>query len=176
MNRKRAANAALGVVLCGRKSTIGRRINRRTISQSATLDTALTAALDQIPASDATRKGIEVGKAAATGILILRAGDGAGADESYRPWTTPGAYVPTVLPISFDGWADDALGHDGAVTIGVCKAHFRLWSNDARPSQSALGCSHSREGCVSARGRTTHSGLAGRSPPMPSMAAGSSLR
>lgn len=68
--------------------------------QGAKLDTALAAVLDQVPAGDAKTNGIDVGKAAAAGILALRIGDGASANESYRPWTTPGVYVPTPLPVS----------------------------------------------------------------------------
>jgi hypothetical protein len=68
--------------------------------QGAKLDTALATALDQVAAGDAKIKGIEVGKTAAAGILALRAGDGAGANETYRPWTTPGVYVPTPVPVS----------------------------------------------------------------------------
>jgi PAP2 superfamily len=39
-----------------------------------------------------------VGEQAATAILGLCAGDGFDTPESYRPHTTPGVYVPTVLP------------------------------------------------------------------------------
>lgn len=68
--------------------------------QGAKLDAALAAALDQVPAGEAKTKGIGIGKAAAAGILALRTGDGVGAPETYRPWTTPGVYVPTSLPVS----------------------------------------------------------------------------
>ena len=68
--------------------------------QGAKLDTALADALSRIPPGDAKAKGIDIGKAAAGGILALRADDGASATESYRPWTTPSVYVPTSLPVS----------------------------------------------------------------------------
>jgi hypothetical protein len=42
--------------------------------------------------------GIAVGEQAATAILALRADDGTAAPETYRPRTTPGVYVPTVIP------------------------------------------------------------------------------
>lgn len=68
--------------------------------QGAKLDTVLGAALDRLPAGDARTKGIAVGKAAAAGILALRDGDWASASETYRPWTAPGVYVPTPVPVS----------------------------------------------------------------------------
>jgi hypothetical protein len=63
------------------------------------LDQALQASLATVPDGDAKAKGVELGKQAATGIIGLRADDGSGARESYRPFTTPGVYVPTALPI-----------------------------------------------------------------------------
>jgi hypothetical protein len=45
-------------------------------------------------------KGVELGKRAAAGILALREKDGSDAAESYRPHTTSGIYVPTVVPIN----------------------------------------------------------------------------
>jgi hypothetical protein len=47
------------------------------------------------PAKDA---GVATGVAAATQMLALRADDGAAAQESYRPFTTAGVYVPTTVP------------------------------------------------------------------------------
>jgi len=68
--------------------------------QKADLDTALVASLSSIPDTEGKTKGIELGKAAAAGIAALRANDGIDAQETYRPHTTPGAYVPTVVPVS----------------------------------------------------------------------------
>jgi hypothetical protein len=42
------------------------------------------------------------GERAARRCLDLRAKDGVGAPNHYRPVTTPGKYVPTMLPISYD--------------------------------------------------------------------------
>src|SRR2546427_471460 len=42
--------------------------------------------------------GIAGGDRAATAIVAVCAGDGFDTPESYRPHTTPGVYVPTVLP------------------------------------------------------------------------------
>jgi hypothetical protein len=63
------------------------------------LDATLAASLSGIADGEAKSGGIELGKKAAAGIIALRADDGSTVQESYRPFTTPGVYVPTVLPI-----------------------------------------------------------------------------
>src|SRR5579871_664537 len=68
--------------------------------QKASIDSTLKASLAAIPDGDAKAKGIELGAKAAAEIVALRAGDGADAPESYRPYTVPGMYVPTVIPVS----------------------------------------------------------------------------
>jgi hypothetical protein len=68
--------------------------------QKAALDSALRASLGTIADGAPKTKGIELGKSAAAGIIALRANDGFNAPESYRPFTTPGVYVPTVIPVS----------------------------------------------------------------------------
>lgn len=64
------------------------------------LDAALTKALTNIPAGAPRDKGIALGKKAAAGVLALRVKDGSDTAESYRPYTKPGVYVPTMMPIS----------------------------------------------------------------------------
>lgn len=76
--------------------------------QTQAIEAAYGAALAQLPAGEAMRSGLAVGEAAAAACLALRAGDGAGATESYRPRTAPGAYVPTPLPVSSE-WGRVAL-------------------------------------------------------------------
>jgi hypothetical protein len=63
------------------------------------LDATLAASLSGIAETDAKSKGIELGKKAAAGIIALRANDSSDKTENYRPYTTPGVYVPTVIPI-----------------------------------------------------------------------------
>jgi len=63
------------------------------------LDQALRASLAELAESDAKVKGVELGNRTARGIIALRADDGSNAQESYRPITRPGVYVPTALPI-----------------------------------------------------------------------------
>lgn len=77
--------------------------NRATLarllpSQQASIDVAYQAALVTITESPAKDAGIAVGERAAAAVLAARADDGAAAAEEYRPHTTAGAYVPTVVP------------------------------------------------------------------------------
>jgi hypothetical protein len=67
--------------------------------QKADLDATLAASLSGIAETEAKSKGIELGKKAAAGIIALRANDSSGKTENYRPYATPGIYVPTTLPI-----------------------------------------------------------------------------
>jgi hypothetical protein len=67
--------------------------------QKADLDATLAASLSGIAETEAKSKGIELGKKAAAGIIALRANDSSDKTENYRPYTTPGIYVPTALPI-----------------------------------------------------------------------------
>jgi hypothetical protein len=101
--------------------------------QQTGLDTMLKASLAEVAEGEAKAKGIELGKKAAEGILALRANDGANAAETYRPHTSAGVYVPTVVPVS---------STDGNVTPWVMKSgsQFRpapppaldsaIWTND----------------------------------------------
>src|SRR5690349_19826577 len=67
--------------------------------QKADLDATLTTSLAAIAEGEAKVKGIELGKKAAADIIVLRANDGFNTPENYRPTTSPGVYVPTVVPI-----------------------------------------------------------------------------
>src|SRR5205085_270447 len=78
--------------------------NRATLSplvpsQLAAIDRAYQTALAALPASPATTAGIRVGEQAAAALLAFRANDGADTLEHYRPHTTAGVYVPTVVPV-----------------------------------------------------------------------------
>ena len=67
-------------------------------SQQAAIDGAYQAALAKIADGPAKMSGIAVGEQAASAVLAMRAEDGAAAPETYRPKTTAGVYVPTVIP------------------------------------------------------------------------------
>jgi hypothetical protein len=67
-------------------------------SQQSAIEAAYQAALAKVADGAAKASGIAVGEQAATAILAMRADDGAGAAEAYRPQTAPGVYVPTMIP------------------------------------------------------------------------------
>jgi len=67
--------------------------------QQSTLDATLATMLAGIVDGQPKAKGIDVGKKAAAGLIALRANDGMGTQETYRPHTTAGVYIPTVVPL-----------------------------------------------------------------------------
>ncbi|RZJ04897.1 MAG: PA-phosphatase [Rubrivivax sp.] len=73
-------------------------------TQQTAIDAAYQAALGRVPDSDARTHGVAAGEAAAQALLARRASDGAATPETYRPVTTPGAYVPTA-PAAVPQWA-----------------------------------------------------------------------
>jgi hypothetical protein len=68
-------------------------------SQQAAIDSAYHAALARIADGPAKTTGLAVGEQAAAAILAGCADDGAATGETYRPHTTAGVYVPTVIPV-----------------------------------------------------------------------------
>ena len=64
------------------------------------INKAYTSAINQIPMGQSRTDGINVGLQAAEAVLQARALDKVGVKESYRPETTPGTYVPTVIPVA----------------------------------------------------------------------------
>lgn len=67
--------------------------------QTKDLDTLFNASLSGVSDGEAKTKGVELGRKAAAGIVALRANDGSGAAENYRPYTSAGVYVPTIVPV-----------------------------------------------------------------------------
>lgn len=67
-------------------------------SQRAAIDAAAQKALNAIPDGPGKTAGIALGEQAATTIVAMCADDGAAVPERYRPATTAGVYVPTVIP------------------------------------------------------------------------------
>lgn len=67
--------------------------------QQSSLDATLATMLAGIADGEAKAKGIALGKKAAADLVALRANDGIAAQETYRPYTAPGVYVPTVIPL-----------------------------------------------------------------------------
>jgi hypothetical protein len=66
--------------------------------QKAAIEADYQAALKPLADGQSKNDGISVGERAATAILALCADDGSVAPNTYRPHTTPGAYVPTMFP------------------------------------------------------------------------------
>jgi hypothetical protein len=67
--------------------------------QQSTLDATLATMLSGIADGQPKAKGVDLGKRAAADLIALRANDGMDAQETYRPHTAPGVYVPTVVPV-----------------------------------------------------------------------------
>ena len=68
--------------------------------QKAALDATYGNAVGRIAAGAAKSVGIAFGESAAQAVVAQRKSDGAfGSPDTYRPQTTPGAYVPTALPL-----------------------------------------------------------------------------
>lgn len=70
--------------------------------QKATLDLLLARGLDAVSEGPAKQRGIILGRKAAADLIDLRAADFETASDSYRPFTTPGAYVPTAPAVGHD--------------------------------------------------------------------------
>ena len=68
--------------------------------QAKDFDAALQASLAGVPEGPGKAAGIRLGEQSATAMLADRAKDGADAPITYRPFTAPGKYVPTVFPAS----------------------------------------------------------------------------
>ena len=67
-------------------------------AQKPALEEAYRKFLGKIAEGPAKEAGVAIGTAAATQMLALRADDGAAVQESYRPFTKAGVYVPTTVP------------------------------------------------------------------------------
>jgi hypothetical protein len=94
LNATRGASVDAAVAGASRavlvKLVPGRSLDIEMLSQKA------MAAIPNGPAKDA---GFLIGERAATAILAARAEDGFATVESYRPYTVPGVYVPTTVPL-----------------------------------------------------------------------------
>jgi hypothetical protein len=69
-------------------------------AQLKDIDAALQGALASVPDGDAKTQGVQLGEKVAAALLDERSTDGALAPLNYRPHAAPGAYVPTVFPVS----------------------------------------------------------------------------
>jgi PAP2 superfamily len=72
-------------------------------AQQAATGKACDAIIATLPAGGAgVNEGRKFGESVGTAQVMARRGDGPGAPNHYRPFTAPGVYVPTALPIGFD--------------------------------------------------------------------------
>jgi len=62
------------------------------------INKAYESAINDLPDDQSRADGVSAGQNAADAVFLARAQDTIGVPESYRPTTTPGAYVPTVIP------------------------------------------------------------------------------
>ena len=67
--------------------------------EKAKIEEAYATSLKAIPEGPAKSEGITLGIEVAKAVQADRATDGTSAPDTYRPHTTPGAYVPTTLPL-----------------------------------------------------------------------------
>jgi hypothetical protein len=67
--------------------------------EKAKIEEAYATSLKAIPDGPAKSEGITLGMEVAKAVQADRATDGTSAPDTYRPHTTPGAYVPTTLPL-----------------------------------------------------------------------------
>jgi hypothetical protein len=68
-------------------------------SQREMIENVYQQAVSALPDSQAKKAGIALGEQAVTAVLTMRSDDNLAISETYRPQTTPGAYVPTMLPL-----------------------------------------------------------------------------
>ena len=67
--------------------------------EKAKIEEAYATSLKAIPEGPAMSEGITLGMEVAKAVQADRATDGTSVPDTYRPHTTPGAYVPTTLPL-----------------------------------------------------------------------------
>jgi hypothetical protein len=68
-------------------------------TQKAKVDAAYAAALGRLPDGAAKSAGIAIGEQAAAAVIADRADDATNVPDTYRPVTTPGAWIPTTPPL-----------------------------------------------------------------------------
>lgn len=81
-------------VAAANRITLGKLIP----SQQANIDKVYQSAIDALADGPGKAAGITMGEKAAAVVLAMRADDGAGTAETYRPHAAAGSYVPTAVP------------------------------------------------------------------------------
>lgn len=93
-SRRHAGASVDAAVAAAARGVVGKALP----AQQAALDKAYEAALAAVADGPAKAAGVQLGERAAAAVLAARRDDGAAAADTYRPQTTAGAYVPTVVP------------------------------------------------------------------------------
>ena len=73
-------------------------------------DAAYQAALAKYPDDDAKSKAVALGQSAAAAIIAERENDGSATVNDWRPVTTPGQYIPTVMPAAINWFKAKPFG------------------------------------------------------------------
>jgi hypothetical protein len=68
-------------------------------NQKALIEEAYAASLQAVPDGAAKHAGVALGEQVAKAVQADRAEDGTTAPDTYRPYTTPGVWVPTTTPL-----------------------------------------------------------------------------
>ena len=92
---KAPAGASVDAAVLAATRTV---LSKLVPAQQAAIDNDFNALLKAVPDGPAKTDGMTVGEQVATMVVALCAEDGATAPNTYRPYTTPGVYVPTVFP------------------------------------------------------------------------------
>ena len=96
----RAADILIAVFIVLVQATAARQILTQIYpEQKAKIEEAYAASLKAIPEGPAKSEGIKLGMEVAEAVQADRANDGSSAPDTYRPHTTPAAYVPTTPPL-----------------------------------------------------------------------------
>ena len=74
-------------------------LNQLYPKQKEKIDAAYAASLKNIPEGPAKTEGIALAEQVAAAVQADRADDGTSAPDTYRPFTSPGVYVPTTPPV-----------------------------------------------------------------------------
>jgi hypothetical protein len=92
---KAQAGASVDAAVLAATRTV---LSKLVPAQQVAIDADYNAGLKGIPDGAAKTDGIAVGEQVAAKVIALCAEDGAMAPNTYRPYTTPGQYVPTMFP------------------------------------------------------------------------------
>jgi hypothetical protein len=94
------AGASIDAAVAAANRTV---LNELVPGEKAATEAAYQSALASIGEGPAKADGIAVGERAAIAVLARAAADGSNVPETYQPRTTPGVYVPTMIPV-FSTW------------------------------------------------------------------------